>query len=185
VSKNTKILIAYSSKYGQTRKIAQDFQIHLRDQEVVCLDLKASDPNPMDFDFILVLGSIHYGVHASHLREWTNKHSALLNLGNSGFISVNLVARSPQKAQAESNPYLQKFLTQSLWHPTLRWVLAGQLDYGRYPFWDRWMIRWIMKMSKGPCQGHEKIDYTDWQQIPLIAQEIQAWLKTHKSSLAS
>lgn len=53
-------------------------------------------------------------------------------------------------------------------------VFAGKLDYPRYGFWDRQMIRLIMWMTGGPTDPHAVVDYTDWQQVEAFGQAVAA-----------
>ena len=44
-------------------------------------------------------------------------------------------------------------------------VFAGKLDYPSYGFFDRFMIRLIMRMTHGPTDPKAVIEFTDWQQV--------------------
>ncbi|WP_370654382.1 flavodoxin domain-containing protein [Rhodoferax sp.] len=44
-------------------------------------------------------------------------------------------------------------------------MFAGKLDYPRYRFVDRFMIRLIMFMTNGPTDPKAVIEFTDWQQV--------------------
>jgi menaquinone-dependent protoporphyrinogen oxidase len=45
-------------------------------------------------------------------------------------------------------------------------VFAGALRYPRYRWYDRFMIRLIMKMTGGETDTSKEVVYTDWQQVP-------------------
>jgi menaquinone-dependent protoporphyrinogen oxidase len=85
---------------------------------------------------------------------------------------VNVVARKPEKNKPETNPYLQKFLKQISWHPKKLAVFAGKIEYQKYRFWDRLMIRLIMWMTKGPTDPKTNIEYTNWNQVEDFGQVI-------------
>ena len=78
---------------------------------------------------------------------------------------MNLVARKPEKNQADTNPYVLKFFKKIDWKPTLVEVFAGRLDYKKYSFFDRKMIQLIMWMTKGPTDINTEIEYTDWNKV--------------------
>ncbi|MDI5677166.1 protoporphyrinogen oxidase, partial [Salmonella enterica subsp. enterica serovar Anatum] len=59
-------------------------------------------------------------------------------------------------------------------------VIAGALRYPRYRWYDRLMIKLIMKMSGGETDTSKEVVYTDWEQVAHFAREI-AHL-TNKSS---
>jgi menaquinone-dependent protoporphyrinogen oxidase len=54
----------------------------------------------------------------------------------------------------------------------LRAVFAGALRYPRYRWYDRFMIRLIMKMTGGETDTRKEVVYTDWQQVSRFAREI-------------
>ena len=109
--------------------------------------------------------SIRYGHHQPQVAQFIERHQALLERKANAFFSVNIVARKPQKNRPETNPYLIKFLRQIRWKPQLLEVFAGKLDYPRYGFFDRFMIRLIMRMTDGPTDPKAVIDFTDWAQV--------------------
>ena len=51
-------------------------------------------------------------------------------------------------------------------------VFAGALRYPRYRWYDRFMIRLIMKMTGGETDVSKEVVYTDWQQVGRFAREI-------------
>ena len=83
-----------------------------------------------------------------------------------------MVARKPEKNTPETNPYLQKFLRQITWKPKRLAVFAGKIEYQKYNFLDRLMIRLIMWMTKGPTDPETNIEFTDWNQVDDFGQVI-------------
>ena len=51
-------------------------------------------------------------------------------------------------------------------------IFAGKLNYPRYPFMDRQVIRLIMWMTNGPTHSDAVVDYTDWSKVEAFAAEI-------------
>lgn len=86
--------------------------------------------------------------------------------------SVNLVARKPEKRTPQTNSYARKFLMNSQWRPDRCAVIAGALRYPRYRWYDRFMIKLIMKMSGGETDTRKEVVYTDWEQVANFAREI-------------
>ncbi|MCZ6952630.1 menaquinone-dependent protoporphyrinogen IX dehydrogenase [Escherichia coli] len=80
----------------------------------------------------------------------------------SAFYSVNPVARKPEKRTPQTNSYARKFLMNSQWRPDRCAVIAGALRYPRYRWYDRFMIKLIMKMSGGETDTRKEVVYTDW-----------------------
>ena len=162
------ILILYSSTDGHTLEICQRLK-SLNEQaqhEVSLVSINESaEVELRSFDKIVIGASIRYGKHNPLVAEFIRQNQRLLESRPSAFFSVNVVARKPEKSLPETNPYLQKFLRKISWRPEHLAVFAGKIDYPRYHFFDRQMIRFIMWMTDGPTQRDAVIDFTDWQKV--------------------
>ncbi|ASK70309.1 protoporphyrinogen oxidase [Shewanella bicestrii] len=161
-----KILIIFSSVHGQTRKITNQLAQQLKElgNSVVIADIKAV-PAMESFDKIVIGASIRHGKHNPALYEFIQKHQKILTQKVSGFFSVSLVARKPEKNTPETNPYMQAFLSKTTWRPTLLQVFGGNLNYQGYNAFDRNIIRFIMWLTKGPTDPVTNVEYTDWQKV--------------------
>ena len=165
-----KTLILYSSIDGQTKKIINYILNHI-EEDIAKFDIieistyDSTKINLNDYHKILVASSIRYGKHHPEIINFVNKNYIELNSKPSAFISVNLVARKAEKSKSNTNPYVSKFLEETLWKPNLVSVFAGVLNYKAYSFWDRIMIQIIMMMTKGPTQSSTNIEYTKWEDV--------------------
>lgn len=171
------ILLLYSTTDGHTFKICGRLQQVIERQghavTLVAIDTAAGVDLPA-FDAIVIGASIRYGHHGKTVVDFIERHTALLDSKPNAFFSVNIVARKPNKNQPDTNPYLRKFLRRIRWRPKLLAVFAGKLDYPRYRFFDRWMIRLIMWMTKGPTDPTAVIEFTDWMQVEAFGRRIAA-----------
>jgi menaquinone-dependent protoporphyrinogen oxidase len=115
----------------------------------------------------------HRFVTVTFIRRWTvcEKASAVAEGAAGAFFSVNL-ARKPEKRTPQTNSYTRKFLLNSPWQPQRCAVFAGALRYPRYRWYDRFMIRLIMKMTGGETDTSKEVVYTDWQAGCQFAREI-------------
>ena len=170
-----RIIIVYSTTDGHTRDICQFLArvIEKRGNQVVLHSLADDaeiDLNP--FDKIVIGASIRYGKHRPEVYAFIKNRLPVLNQKPNAFFSVNVVARKPDKNQPETNPYLLKFLRQVPWKPQKLAVFGGKIEYRKYPFWDRAMIRFIMWMTNGPTQPNTNIDFTNWNQVEDFGQVI-------------
>ncbi|UJF21633.1 menaquinone-dependent protoporphyrinogen IX dehydrogenase [Shewanella sp. OMA3-2] len=175
----TQILLIYSSVHGQTRKICEYIKqkVHQADQAEHYVTLAALDDvdDLSGFDSIYIGASIRHGKHRPALYEFIQQHQVELETKPSGFFSVSLVARKPNKNTPETNAYMQAFLQKILWQPALLQTFAGNLDYQGYGVMDRHIIRFIMWITKGPTDLNTKVEYTDWQKVDdFIAKMIEA-----------
>lgn len=163
-----KILIIYSSTDGHTKEISLRLQHIIESQEHQVTVCPVKDANTVDlnsFDKVVIGASIRYGKHSKDIYEFIDKNLQILDKKPNAFFSVNVVARKPEKSAPETNPYLLKFLKQITWKPQKLAVFGGKIEYQKYTFFDRTMIRFIMWMTKGPTDPNTNIEYTNWDQV--------------------
>ncbi|MBI1283089.1 MAG: menaquinone-dependent protoporphyrinogen IX dehydrogenase [Thiobacillus sp.] len=170
-----RILLLYSTTDGHTLRICGRLQQVIEQQGHAVTLVEVDTASGVDlpaFDAIAIGASIRYGHHSKSVVDFIERHAALLDSKPNAFFSVNIVARKPNKNRPDTNPYLQKFLRQISWRPKMLAVFAGRLDYPRYRFFDRWMIRLIMWMTKGPTDPTAMIEFTDWAQVEAFGRRI-------------
>lgn len=161
-------LIIYSTIDGQTLAICQKMRTIAEQagEQVSLVTLEQAEALSLaDFDKVLIGASIRYGKHRPELYQFVNRHHAVLDTKINGFFTVNVVARKSLKNTPETNPYMQKFLKLSLWQPQELAVFAGKIDYPKYGFFDRTIIRFIMWMTKGPTDIKGTFEFTDWAKV--------------------
>jgi menaquinone-dependent protoporphyrinogen oxidase len=168
-----KALILFSSRDGQTKKIASYIANQLQGHKS-CDLLNILDAHAIDwslYDRVLIGASIRYGHFHPAVDKFVKQHLKELQQRSSGFFSVNLTARKPEKGSPQTNTYTSKFLQQSPWQPDCCAVFAGALYYPRYRWFDRIMIQLIMRMTGGETDTSKEVEYTDWQQVARFAGE--------------
>jgi menaquinone-dependent protoporphyrinogen oxidase len=169
------ILILYSTTDGHTLKICRRLQQTI-EQEGHRVTLKCLDEDPgvdiAGYDKVVVGARIRYGKHTPQLFEFGRAHRAALDARPNAFFTVNVVARKPEKNTPATNPYMRKFLAQSAWQPRTLGVFAGRINYARYRFWDRQVIRFIMWLTKGPTDPATDVEFTDWAQVDAFGRTV-------------
>lgn len=175
-----KILIIYSSTDGQTQKIAEVIASELQTQQPsTVVDLRplaqAESAVLADYDKVIIGASIRYGHFNRTLEPYINRHADELNSKKTAFYAVNLTARKADKNTPQTNVYTRKFLQRINWQPTQSAVFAGALRYPGYGFFDRFMIRLIMKITGGETDTSKEIEYTDWQKVAEFAREFSMY----------
>lgn len=171
------VLIVYSTTDGHTIKICQRLRQVVEGEGHAVTVVSVDDAGHTDlhaFDTIVIGASIRYGKHSPQVTDFIRRNTALLESKANAFFSVNIVARKPEKRQPDTNPYVRTFLRQISWKPQLLAVFAGKLDYPRYRFIDRLMIRFIMLITHGPTDPTAVIEFTDWQQVEAFGRRIAA-----------
>jgi len=169
------ILITYSTTDGHTRSICERLKLVIEEQSHSVVISAMADHPDIDiepYDKIVICSSIRYGKHQKQVFEFIQRNQSILDGKPNAFFSVNVVARKPEKNQPETNPYLQKFLKQISWQPQQLAVFAGKIDYPRYNFVDKHMIRFILWMGKGPTDLSTVTEFTDWEKVAEFGRSI-------------
>ena len=168
------VLIVYSSTDGHTKIICQRVTNFLNEGNLVKL-LPLEEVKKIDlsnFEKIIIGASIRYGKHSKELYKFVNLNKNILEQKKSAFFSVNVVARKPEKNTAETNPYINKFLKISKWKPNKMSVFAGKVDYPNYNFFDKYIIKFIMFITKGPTDTSQSYEFTDWSKVDDFSKEL-------------
>ena len=171
----SKFLIIYSTTDGHTKMICERIKNFLTNENLVEL-LSIEDSKKVDlynFEKIIIGASIRYGKHSKELYKFINLNKNILDQKKSAFFSVNVVARKPEKNTAETNPYINKFLKTSKWKPNKISVFAGKVDYPKYNFFDKYIIKFIMFITKGPTDTSQSYEFTDWSKVDDFSKEFR------------
>lgn len=167
----TKTLLLYSTVEGQTLTILEKIAKQLPDQSYQLHNIEEPlNKNLDDYDAILVGGSIRYGHFRKSLIQFVNTHTDILNRKKTAFFCVCVTARKVGKDTPEGSVYTRKLFAKTKWKPQLKAVFAGALYYPQYNWFDRNMIRFIMKM--GGEKNHDmsqNYSYTDWNKVDEFA----------------
>jgi menaquinone-dependent protoporphyrinogen oxidase len=119
-----------------------------------------------------VVAAVRYGRHLKEAERFFETYRPLLARASLVFVSVNLTARKPGKDTAEGNRYLRQSIARHRLQPAWATAVAGRLDYPRYGWLDRQIIRLIMKMTGGPTDLRSCVEFTAWNAVDEIAARI-------------
>tara|TARA_B100000965_G_C19516316_1_gene724371 strand:- start:160 stop:687 length:528 start_codon:yes stop_codon:yes gene_type:complete len=168
-------LIIYSSTDGHTKIICEritNFLNEGNETKIASLD-EATKLDLSEFNKIIIGASIRYGRHSNELYKFIEINKNILDQKESIFFSVNVVARKPEKNSPDTNPYIKKFLKISKWKPKKIGVFAGKVDYPKYGFFDKYIIKLIMYITNGPTDTSQSYEFTDWSKVEDFARELQ------------
>lgn len=169
-----KKLILYSTTDGQTLKICERIKTIVSSEiDIVSLDNIKSIKLDL-YDLIILGASIRYGKHKLEVSNFVLNNKEVLESKKTAFFSVNAVARKENKNTPESNPYILKFLKQTNWKPDYVEVFAGKINYPKYNLIDKYIIRFIMWITKGPTNIKNVYEFTDWAKVDNFASKLSA-----------
>jgi menaquinone-dependent protoporphyrinogen oxidase len=167
----------YATRDGQSRRIAERIINRLSEAEIPAqpYDLAIAMPTPQRLSearLIVLVAAIRYGRHLREAERFLAVYRALPTPPPLVFLSVSLVARKPDKRTPENNAYLRKAIARHRLAPVLAMAIGGRLDYARYGWLDKQIIRFIMKLTGGPTNPDACVEYTPWDEVDAIAVRI-------------
>tara|TARA_X000000368_G_scaffold207062_1_gene163465 strand:- start:180 stop:698 length:519 start_codon:yes stop_codon:yes gene_type:complete len=169
-----KALIIYSTIDGQTKNICTKLREYSEKKNSIDL-FSINETEKIDllsYKKIVLGASIRYGKHNQKVFEFVKNYKDILDKKETAFFTVNVVARKKEKNTPETNPYMKKFLDLSGWKPDKLGVFAGKIDYPKYGFFDKQMIRLIMFITKGPTDTSQTYEFTDWEKVREFSKEL-------------
>ena len=165
-----KSIIIYSSVDGHTKEICEKIAGHMiGDSDIFSVD---DNPEIQNYEKIIIGASIRYGKYRTKLFDFIESNIEVISEKENAFFSVNVVARKAEKNTPNTNPYVQKFLNSTTWIPNKVEVFAGKIDYPKYNFLDKYAIKFIMWITKGPTDTSKRYEFTDWDKVKNFAKNI-------------
>jgi menaquinone-dependent protoporphyrinogen oxidase len=185
-----RFLVAYTTSYGQTAKIASriaDLLVEW-DVAVTAVDIAKEplDLEPHAFDGIILGASIIAGRHQPAFTRFVRAHRDALNTTPSAFFSVSGSAASRLEAErARARAFVDEFLAETGWHPTLTATVGGAMAYTRYNWFLRWVTRRAAKAAGGPTDTSRDHEVTDWAQVESFALAFEQSVQPAEPSIPS
>lgn len=178
------VLVAYASKHGQTRLVAERIAAVLRelglDADLRDLEARDADPWPPDYAAVVVAASVHAGHHQKSVRRWAQAHATTLGLKPSAFVSVSLTAADDgEEAAARVRQLIDAVADETGWYPDSTLACAGALRYREYDVATRVLMRLTARREGRPTDVHEDVEFTDWDAVEQFARGFFATVARH------
>lgn len=166
-----KVLIVYGSGYGQTQKISEFIAEQLRERGIETDSLSGKhlpqNLSPESYDGIIVAASVRKMQYQKYIVSFVRSHSQLLQKLPSAFVSVSM-AEAGGHFQSH---WLEKFISDSGWRPAIFKSFAGALDYRKYNFITRFIMKKISQKTGMNTDTSANHEYTDWDAVRQFADE--------------
>lgn len=173
-----RILFAYATTDGQTRKIARFGADHLNSLGHSTELLNLVDAEGLDlsrFDAAVLAGSLHVGIYQDALTSFAQTSAAVLNAMPTLFLPVSLSAAGDDAEDWRGlETQLKAFLDETGWHPARIEHVAGAFRFTEYDFFRAWAMRRIAKAKGETIDPHADKEYTDWAKLAAILTDWQA-----------
>lgn len=170
----TRVLLFHASTHGHTARIAARIARTLETGGATVVLHRAGhdrgDPDPADYDAVIVGASIHAGHHQRDVVAWAKRHRTCLGLRPTAFFSVCLTAADDtEESRAATRGYLDAFAEATGWTPDRVVTFAGAIQYREYDFATRLVIRLMMRHGGHPTDTSRDHDFTDWDAVDELA----------------
>jgi menaquinone-dependent protoporphyrinogen oxidase len=171
-----RILIAYATKEGHTATIAERLQATLvaRGHDVQ-VERMSKQPFrvPPETDAVVVGGSVHTGKHLAELAAFAKQNRDRLTTLPSALVTICLTAvEDTPEAVAETEKYVQQFMTETGWRPAHTVAFAGRLAWTQYDFFTRLIMKLITRKQGMTDQDTSRdYDYTDYEAVQRFAED--------------
>jgi len=177
----------YATRDGQSRRIAEHISRRLAETGIPgpAQDLAVVQPASSDLAaaaVVVLVAAVRYGRHLPEANRFLGVYRSLHSPPPLALASVNLTARKSAKTTVTSNVYLRKVIARHHLAPAVAVAFAGCLDYQRYGWLDRWIIRFIMLLTRGPTNPNTCIEYTSWRAVDEFAARIVELMRRAGSS---
>lgn len=172
-----KLLVAYATTDGQTRRIARYVADRLADQGHGVELLQADDGTETDlarFDGVILAASIHIGHYQKALGRFVAEQGAALRGKPSLFLSVSLAAAGHEAEDWRAlDRILADFEAATGWTPDRAEQIAGAYRPSHYDLLRRFAMRRIIAAKDPEADLDADKDYTDW---PALDALIDGWM---------
>lgn len=174
-----RVLIAYATTEGQTRKISQAIadQVVELGHEAELLDTarKHRDVHTDDFDSFIVAASVHQDRHQDEIEVFATACLESLTAKPGMFISVSLAAAFEEKA-ADAAAYISDFTDRTGWTPDQSLAVAGAVRSDEYDYFQQQILEHIILKDQDELRPDEAQEFTDWAGL---ASSVKEFLDSH------
>lgn len=168
---NAKVLVAYATKYGSTRGVAERIGARLTDQGYDVMVAPAGNATGVDgFSAVIVGSPLYIGNLLRPAATFLQRHATELNRMPTAVFALGPMRASDgfEGPREELTAALQKAGVR----PKATEVFVGSYDPDKLRGMDR-LVRW---MPVSPLKGAGAIDERDWDAIDAWAESLPALL---------
>jgi menaquinone-dependent protoporphyrinogen oxidase len=182
-----RILIVYATREGQTRRIAMRLADELR---AAGRGVDIQDAGSIGavawskYSTACLAASVHAGHHEPEMVRFVKQHRADLERVAASFVSVTLSeagAEDPKRSEAERlqaaadvQRMIDDFVKETGWKPAHTLPVAGALNYSKYNFFIRFVMKRIARKQGAPIDTSRDYEFTNWANVAQLAHSLCA-----------
>ena len=184
--KKPSVLVAYATREGQTRRIAEYVAVTLRARgahaDVVDVSKLPEGLEVRRHSAAILAASVHAGKHEREMIDFVRAHRDALVRMPTAFLSISggqATVERPgvppdlrAKMAEEVKANLDRFEKETGWFPDHAHPIAGAVTYSRYNPIMRFVLRQMMKRYGGPTDTSRDWEYTDYHALEHFVDEL-------------
>jgi len=182
-----KILIAYVTRDGHTRRVARRLAAAMDDDrvgvEAVVSDLdRVPDPFEAEgFDGVILAAPVRFGRHPRRMRRYAGDNRDTLERLPSAFVSVSGAAGSADpEGLDEAEGYVERFIERTGWTPDRTACVGGEMAYTKYSPLVRLVVKAASARAGGPVDTSRDHEFTDWKAVDGFAREFASVVRERR-----
>jgi menaquinone-dependent protoporphyrinogen oxidase len=163
-----RIALVYSSKAGQTKKIARHLESRLQENgySTVLIDADRETLLPSSVDGVIYGTPVYAGRYRKKLVAWVRRHrEALAHVPAAAFTVTLNAADQRAEARATDDRLLHALFTRTGFVPAYAAAFAGALKYRSYSLPVKLLMRWISRRAGGDTDLARDFEYTRWKDV--------------------
>jgi menaquinone-dependent protoporphyrinogen oxidase len=170
-----RFLIIYSSRHGQTRKIASYLGEQIKGLGYAIAVIDCDDYgmyiNVGSFDAIVVGAPIYTAGYPKSIRRWIKQHVDALSAKPSAFFSVGLgLLQTDPRLKEEERQVVREFLEWTTWQPNTWTIFSGAIAYTKYGWLTKRLMARFAKKADLSIDMSNDHEYTNWREVARFAE---------------
>lgn len=182
-----KILIAFVTRDGHTRKVARRLA-EAMDERPVGVEAVVSDldrvPEPFEaegFDGVILAAPVRFGRHPRQMRRYAAGNRNALERLPSAFVSISGAAGAADpEGLDEAEGYVERFIERTGWTPDRTACVGGEMAYTKYSPLVRLVVKAASARAGGPVDTSRDHELTDWKAVDGFAREFGALVRERR-----
>lgn len=178
----SRIIVAYATRHGQARRIAEHVGRELGTWGWPCDVVDVAERSEVEwpaYAAAILVASVHGGHHEPEMIRFVKRALPALGQMPNAFLSVTLTEMNVEdpkateerhrKAAANVKAMVETFVKETGWRPRQVLPVAGALLYTRYNAVLRWVMKLISRQGGGPTDASRDYDFTNWHALAQFA----------------
>lgn len=175
------VLIAFGSKYGQTRKIAVRISSSIWEAGAETELWQIGEGQPKlalsSYDAIVIGSAVFGGKHMRVVEKFIRANRDLLANVHSAFFSVSGSAGGQTEAERnEAAGYIDQLVKRTGWSPRMRSAFGGALSFSKYGWFIRFVVGRVLKAEGKTVDPTRDLEFTDWVSVDRFARDVASTL---------